>query len=326
MAGFNNDVVYAENINLEGGTDATMISDGQLIIGNTGGNPQVNPITSSGGSLTIANGSGTIDISLNAPISVPNGGTGLTSITDHAVVVGSGVAPITELTVGTDGQILLGATGADPSFGTPTSSDNLLNFTLGASSLDIVAQNAVAAAIPLDDNAVVRGDGGGQNVQTSTVLISDDGQMTNPSQPAFFARNNANQNNFTGTGTLYTIRYQNVVMDQGSDYDGTSTFTAPVDGNYLFSATAQIISLAASATGVTLSMDSSTINKRASVLNGEFGRSGASNTMLLNGELFTHLDAGDTCAVTIKVDGMPSDTVDLSSFTGNTFAGYLAPV
>ena len=44
---------------------------------------------------------------------------------------GSGVAPLTELTVGLDGEILLGATAADPVFSAPTSSDNLLNFNLG---------------------------------------------------------------------------------------------------------------------------------------------------------------------------------------------------
>ena len=305
--------------------DFILTDDGPIAVG-----PDAEGIlTLSGGNGITTSGqdpSTEVVIDLDSPVSVPNGGTGLTVITDHSVVVGSGVAPLTELTVGLDGEILLGATAADPVFSAPTSSDNLLNFNLGPGSLDIVAQNAVAAAIPLDDNAVVRGDGGGQDVQTSTVLISDAGEMTNPSQPAFFARNNANQNNITGTGTTYTILYQNETLDQAGDYDGTSTFTAPIEGNYLFSATSQIISLAASALGVTLSMNSSTINKRASVLNGEFGRSGASNTMLVNGELFTHLDAADTCHVTIQVDGMPGDTIDISSFTGNTFAGYLAPV
>ncbi len=142
-------------------------------------------------------------------------------------------------------------------------------------------------------------------------------------KPSFFARNNANQDDITGNGTTYIIQYKNVTLDQGGDYDGTSIFTAPIEGNYMFSATSQIISLTASATGVTLSMDSSTINKRASVLNGDSGRSGASNTMLVNGELFTHLDIADTCHVTIQVDGMAADTIDISSFTGNTFAGYL---
>ncbi len=286
--------------------------------------PALNVLTVAGGNGISTSGAGsTVTIDLDSPVTVPNGGTGLTSLLDHSVLVGSGVASITELVVGTDGQILLGATAADPSFGTPTSSDNLLSFTLGAGSLDIVAQNAVAAAAVLDDNAVVTGDGGVRGVQTSTVLVSAAGEMTNPSQPAFFARNNTTQSNFTGTGTTYIVRYQNTTLDVGGDYDGTDTFTAPVDGKYSFSATVQLISLAASATATQLSMDSSTINRRASVVNGENVRSGSSNTLLLNGQLFIDLDAADICQITIQVSGMPGDTVDLSSTTGNTFAGYL---
>ncbi len=264
-----------------------------------------------------------VTVDLDAPVSVPNGGTGNTSLVDHSVLVGNGVNPITQLPVGTDGQVLLGATGIDPVFSNLTSTDSLLNFVEGSGTLDILAQNAVSAASPLTDEAVLRGDGGDRGARTSTVLISDAGEMTNPSQPAFFARNNANQNNITGAGTAYTIRYQNEVFDQAGDYDGTDTFTAPVAGNYMFSATSQITSLGASAEGVQLSLDSSTIDKRCSVLNGEFGRSGASNTMLSNAELFINLDAADTCFVTIQVDGMPGDTVDMSSLTGHTFGALL---
>ncbi len=288
-------------------------------------NPIGGVINIFGGISIDTSGAGnTVTIDLDSPVTVINGGTGLTSLLDHSVLVGSGVASITELAVGTDGQILLGATGADPAFGNLTSSDNLLNFTLGANSLDIVAQNAVAAPIVLDDNAVVTGDGGVRGVQTSTVLVSDAGQMTNPSQPAFFARNNSTQSNFTGTGTVYIVEYENETLDVGGDYDDTtSVFTAPVDGKYYFNATVQLISLSSTATSTQLSMVSSTINRRACVVNGANVRSGASNTLLLNGQLFIDMDAADTCHVTIQVSGMPSDTVDLSSTTGNTFAGYL---
>jgi len=107
------------------------------------------------------------------------------------------------------------------------------------------------------------------------------------------------------------------------DYDGTDTFTAPVDGKYSFSATVQLTGLSSTATSTQISMDSSTINRRGSVVNGANVRAGASNTLLLNGQLFIDLDAADICQITIQVSGMPADTVDLSSTTGNTFAGYL---
>jgi len=40
----------------------------------------------------------------------------LTGLTNHAVLVGAGTATITKLAVGTTGQVLTGATGADPAF------------------------------------------------------------------------------------------------------------------------------------------------------------------------------------------------------------------
>ena len=66
---------------------------------------------------------------------VAHGGTGLASITDHGVVVGSGTDPVTPLAVGTSGQLLVGSSGADPVFATPTSSDSSVTFTLGAGTI-----------------------------------------------------------------------------------------------------------------------------------------------------------------------------------------------
>jgi len=51
-----------------------------------------------------------------SPIIVREGGTGNISLTDHGVLLGSGVNAITPIVVGTTGQLLVGATGADPAF------------------------------------------------------------------------------------------------------------------------------------------------------------------------------------------------------------------
>ncbi len=267
--------------------------------------------------------SDTVTIDMTSPIDVSSGGTGLTTILDHAVVVGDGSNPIVELNLGTDGQILLGANAADPSFGTVTSTDNLLNFNVGPGSLDIVANNAVASALPLTNEGVVRGDGGGQNVQTSSMLISDAGAMTNPLQPAFFARNNANQNNVTGDDTTYTILYQNVTLDQAGDYDGTSEFTAPITGRYSFYGTVQVVNLDATSEGTQFTFVVPIITKAISLIDGNNGRSGGSNTLILNGHFFISMDASDTCRCTVRVRAMGADTVDIVNFSGNSFGGHL---
>lgn len=75
---------------------------------------------------------------------VAGGGTGDTSLTDHGVLLGSGTSPVTVTAVGTDGQVLIGATAADPAFATITSTDGSINFTTGANSLDIEVAGGVA--------------------------------------------------------------------------------------------------------------------------------------------------------------------------------------
>ena len=56
-----------------------------------------------------------------------HGGTGARSLTDHAVLLGSGAAAITPTAVGTTGQVLVGATGADPAW------SSILTLATGAS-------------------------------------------------------------------------------------------------------------------------------------------------------------------------------------------------
>jgi len=68
-------------------------------------------------------------------IDVVAGGTGVGTLTDHGVLVGSGAADITPLAVGTNGQVLVGSTGADPVFATVTAGD-ALTATIGAGTLE----------------------------------------------------------------------------------------------------------------------------------------------------------------------------------------------
>lgn len=56
------------------------------------------------------------DLQLTTDLAVTEGGTGVSTFTDHGVLVGSGAAAITALAVGATGEILVGSTGADPSW------------------------------------------------------------------------------------------------------------------------------------------------------------------------------------------------------------------
>lgn len=70
-------------------------------------------------------------------LTVPFGGTGQATLTNHGVLVGAATAAVTQLSVGTNGQVLIGASAADPAFATLTSSDSSITFTTGANTLSL---------------------------------------------------------------------------------------------------------------------------------------------------------------------------------------------
>ena len=94
--------------------------------------------TSSASALTIdANGDFTLHgLTLATPLTVANGGTGVATLTDGGVLVGSGTGAVTALSVGTNGQLLIGSSSADPVFATLNCAGNLTCAT-GAGTLQI---------------------------------------------------------------------------------------------------------------------------------------------------------------------------------------------
>lgn len=63
---------------------------------------------------------GPIDIGITAiPVTVPQGGTGLSTITDHGIMLGSGTGAVTPMAVLDTGALITGVTGADPTSVSP---------------------------------------------------------------------------------------------------------------------------------------------------------------------------------------------------------------
>lgn len=77
--------------------------------------------------------------------------------------------------------------------------------------------------------------------------IEDTGESIKPLQPAFLENTGALPN-VTGDGTVYTVVFAEEYFDQGGDFDGTSTFTAPVGGCYRMSAGFLFMGIAAANT------------------------------------------------------------------------------
>ncbi len=122
-------------------------TDGQVLIGSSTGDPQFSTITSALGSLLLTGGHNSLNIDLNGAVNVEFGGTNRTVLTTFGVLVGEGSNSVNVTAAGTNGQVLLAATGADPRFGTITSSAGTLSFTFGANSINIQV-NLAGVIIP----------------------------------------------------------------------------------------------------------------------------------------------------------------------------------
>jgi len=214
--------VVISNTTTTGALSSLTLSSGQFVIGSTGASPVASTLTSSGGTITITAGAGTLNIDLaGGSVGIdtfsPDSGTDpvvptvaglvnmdgsgsittvgslntlttqLTGLTNHAVLVGANTSTITKLAVGTNGQVLLGSTAADPIFATLTSSDSSIAFTTGAGTLGLTTGSAVALSFPTDSGTATPSSGaltiaGGTNLNSSgaasTVTINLDTTVT----------------------------------------------------------------------------------------------------------------------------------------------------
>lgn len=87
------------------------------------------------GAVTPSTGAFTT-LTATTPIDVPSGGTGASTLTDHGILLGSGVGAITALGAAIDGQLPIGSTGVDAVLGNITSATDL-TVTNGAGTINI---------------------------------------------------------------------------------------------------------------------------------------------------------------------------------------------
>lgn len=132
--------------------------------------PSSNSITIAGTSAQVHTaGSGhTITVSLIGPYTPA-------TFTSHGVLVGAAASSIAALSVGSNGQVLLGSTGANPAFGTLTTSTGLA-FTTGAASLALDVKSGGFAVTPVA--------GASQALASQTSFIANDSALTTFTLPA----------------------------------------------------------------------------------------------------------------------------------------------
>ncbi len=149
------------------------------------------------------------------------------------------------------------------------------------------------------------------------------GSNLQPSQPAFFANNNALATDVTGDGTVYTLVFPTVVFNQRSVFDGTSTFTAPTTGKYYIRANIYIEGITA---GMTLGVANFvTTPATIAFYTGSIAtyRDATNNQASINGALIINLTSGDTVTVTLTISNGTKVADVRGSGIATNFSGFL---
>jgi len=152
------------------------------------------------------------------------------------------------------------------------------------------------------------------------------GQINYPLQPAFMAHA-VTQAAVTGDGTVYTVKFTNEIFDVGGNFDGVSTFTAPVDGKYLLGTTVAIgagpFLVGNDEYDLYLIVDG--VKYILSTCN-PFNCASALTFWKASGSLLINMSAGDTAQIAVFVSGA-AKTVDIEQISVvdvcNSFFGYL---
>jgi hypothetical protein len=242
-------------------------------------------------------------IDLTATGVITHDGAGVFSgsaLTQFQTLVGGASNAISGVAVGTSGQVLTsGGAGVNPTFTTKVSS-----------------------GLTSTDNALSRWSGtGGDTLQDSTVIVTDNGEMSNASQPCFLAQLASDQNTATGDATEATVIFGTEIFDQNADFNNTTgVFTAPVTGRYQFNCTINITGLTTSHTAGTFKFVAS---NRTLFWNGVSYAAvkNSANTARFSGGVILDMDASDTCSITVTVSN-GTKVVNIASNT-NTFSGAL---
>lgn len=240
-------------------------------------------------------------IGSNIPIEIVKGGTSATSFTNTNGIVYYDGSILNTTSVGTSTHVLTSnGAGVAPTFqAVPSGATN------------------VTAASNLTTQAIVLGDGGSRGVKTGTAVISANGEMTNSSQPAFLAIAST-QSNITGDATVAKLNFTTENFDNNADYDGTNTFTAPVNGRYIFIITLDITGITSSHTYSYNSIFTSNLEYFTNLENIYNISSGG--TVYLSSSVICYMDAADVAYVNLVVS---NGTKVVDFLADSRFSGFL---
>ena len=151
------------------------------------------------------------------PIQTDFGGTGVVSLTDHGVLVGSAALDIDALAPGTNGQVLVGSTGLDPVFAALTSTGGTVTFTTGAGTLNLETTGAAGHVNQLN------GDAGSATPTAGVITLTGGSNITTSGAGSVVTIDLDNSPSVSGTLTAGTGL---IATTGGLTTTGTNTFNA----------------------------------------------------------------------------------------------------
>lgn len=231
-------------------------------------------ITISGGTgITTSAASNTVTFSLDTPVSVANGGTGASTLTDGGVLLGSGTSAITPLGQATNGQLVIGSTGADPVLATLTAGANIaINNSAGGIEIVGTATGDVVGPASSTDNAIVRFDSTtGKLVQDSVVIIDDVGVTTGITQldvdnlrldgNTLSSTDTNGDINLTPDGTGQVVSGGEFVAPDGAFNNPSITFSSDNTSGFALNGAGNLVAVASGGLAMTWSSTQIATNK-----------------------------------------------------------------
>jgi hypothetical protein len=160
------------------------------------------------------------------------------------------------------------------------------------------------------------------NLATNNFFVmTSSGERTLPRHPAFSAKA-VDQNGVTGDGTFYTITFTHAeYFDQGYDFNGTSTFTAPHYGLYRFDIMTKIGGITSDNDYVQLRLTTPSYDFRTNICN-PYTTMDSSNEWSGTASLFVEVGASQAVTSQVYVTGSASKNINVIG-DGTFFSGYL---
>lgn len=163
---------------------------------------------------------------------------------------------------------------------------------------------------------------GGSLGTNDTFSMTSDGERRLPLNPCFHAYLDGDENNVTGTGTIFelgTIRAFTEVFDQGSNLSlSPGTFTAPITGRYLLTVNCSYRGVS---TGVSTSSSTNiaTSNRDHRIIDA-YTTSASGSAFGMNISMIVDMDAADTAVFEAQITGLPADTADIDGSVSGGFS------